>query len=216
MGQLTASSVDGMEVEAMEDGQLQSANFEVPAEVDTADSWRFGAGLAEVRQVMRREGLAFDEARLLLVRSRMAQMDVDASGMPNDPKTFTFDQLGGAAPKPWRPASTAGGGRTAARRCFSSQQAVPDPASPVQTIWDPSAKLTRRSTCEYLRICFFTGFTKVTKSTRGSPHEIVLRALALLLVGLLVFVLRCLSLWSRAGFPSSFLQDTFMLTQASP
>lgn len=84
-------------------GGLRSSNFELPQELDD----RTVAGVAEVTQLMHREGLSFDEARLQLVLRRMGEMGVDSSGMPTDPKTFTFDQVRaqGAVPtKPWRQA----------------------------------------------------------------------------------------------------------------
>eukprot|EP00747_Dinoflagellata_sp_TGD_P165405 gnl/TRDRNA2_/TRDRNA2_186625_c0_seq1.p1 gnl/TRDRNA2_/TRDRNA2_186625_c0~~gnl/TRDRNA2_/TRDRNA2_186625_c0_seq1.p1 ORF type:complete len:187 (-),score=42.60 gnl/TRDRNA2_/TRDRNA2_186625_c0_seq1:176-736(-) len=82
------SSLEGDEVTEV----LQSSTFELPEELESLDGRRFAAGSAEVRQVMRREGLSFDEARLQLVHSRMAQMGVDPSGMPLDPKTVTWDR----------------------------------------------------------------------------------------------------------------------------
>merc|ERR1719414_246609 len=75
-----------------------SETFEISSDCLTPDGRHLGAGMAEIRQAMRQEGLSFDEARLQLVRSRMLQMGVDSSGMPTDPKTFTFD----AFPKPCR------------------------------------------------------------------------------------------------------------------
>mmetsp|Transcript_101219 Transcript_101219/g.315444 ORF Transcript_101219/g.315444 Transcript_101219/m.315444 type:complete len:216 (-) Transcript_101219:147-794(-) len=215
MGHLTATSAVDGDVEAAEDS-LRSATFELPPELDAADTSRFSAGMAEVRQVMRQDGLAFDEARLQIVRSRMAQMDVDASGMPNDPKTFTFDQLGGIAPKPWRHAS-ASGGSTAARRCFSSQQAVWDAALTVQPHSEPSPRSARRpGCCEFLRRGLLTEAAKVARPTKSSPRELLLRALALLLLGVLIFVLRSLGGLTRNVLPSFFLQDAVVLTEASP
>lgn len=40
----------------------------------------------------RPEVQSFDEARLQLVRGRMAQIGADATGMPTDPKAFTWEQ----------------------------------------------------------------------------------------------------------------------------
>uniref|UniRef100_A0A7S1W525 Uncharacterized protein n=1 Tax=Alexandrium catenella TaxID=2925 RepID=A0A7S1W525_ALECA len=171
--------------------------------------------MAEVRQVMRQDGLPFDEARLQLVLLRMAQMNVDASGMPNDPKTFTFDQLGASAPKPWRHVAGALGGSTTARRCFSSQASF-EAASPYPAL-DPSPKVGRRpACCEFLRRCLLTGAAKVAKPTRGSPRELLLRAMALLLLGVLIFILRGLGGWSRASLPTFLLQDAIALQEAPP
>mmetsp|Transcript_97488 Transcript_97488/g.271293 ORF Transcript_97488/g.271293 Transcript_97488/m.271293 type:complete len:201 (-) Transcript_97488:185-787(-) len=78
---------------------LMSANFEMQ-ELDD----RTRAGVAEVCQLMSQHNISFDEARLQLVLNRMNQMGVDESGMPTDPKTFTFDQVRsrGEVPTPWR------------------------------------------------------------------------------------------------------------------
>lgn len=88
------------------DRGASSSTFEVSPEFGTLDGRRFGPGMAEVRQVMCQEGISFDEARLQLVWRTMLQNGVDSSGMPTDPKTFTFEQATGALPKPW----AAGGG----------------------------------------------------------------------------------------------------------
>lgn len=47
--------------------------------------------MEEVRRHMA-EGLSFEEARLELVRGQMRRSGVDESGMPSDPKAFTFQQ----------------------------------------------------------------------------------------------------------------------------
>ncbi|CAE8607742.1 unnamed protein product, partial [Polarella glacialis] len=85
----------------VEDG-LRSATFEM-GDLNDGDKVRLTAGTAEARQLMQRDGLTFDEARLQIVRTRMALMGVDSSGMPLDPKTFTFDKVDhGRLPKPLR------------------------------------------------------------------------------------------------------------------
>jgi len=91
---------DGAAGESAAEMGLASGTFELPQELDD----RTRAGVAEVCQLMGSDGLSFDEARLQIVFSRMAQMGVDESGMPTDPKTFTFDQVRtrGEVPTPWR------------------------------------------------------------------------------------------------------------------
>merc|ERR1719401_649653 len=101
--QSVASSTSIAMALAVEEGTsnvLTSSTFDMPLDLDD----RTRAGVSEVCQLMRGQGLTFDEARLQLVFSRMAQMGVDESGMPTDPKTFTFDQVRarGEVPKPWR------------------------------------------------------------------------------------------------------------------
>jgi hypothetical protein len=66
---------------------------------------RLTVSMHEVRQSMLVSVVSFDEARLLLVKSRMAEMGVDESGMPMDPKLFTFDlkrQVTHEAPPRWQ------------------------------------------------------------------------------------------------------------------
>lgn len=70
---------------------LRSTTFELPEQLDE----RTLAGTAEVRQIMLSEDLDFDAARLRLVQEQMAAMGVDPSGMPLDPKVFTFGGVQG-------------------------------------------------------------------------------------------------------------------------
>lgn len=68
-----------------------AVSFELAAYQDSIG--RLATGMDEVRQSMQLDGLSFEEARLQLCLSRMAEMNVDALGMPMDSKLFTFDQL---------------------------------------------------------------------------------------------------------------------------
>jgi len=182
----------------VEDG-LQSATFEVPVD-------RPLAGMAEVRQAMRLRDLGFDEARLQLVHKRMAQMNVDITGMPKDPKTFTFDQLGVASPKPCRHSTGAGG---AAPRRLSST--ATDPATAAVT--EPSPKHIRRPACCE---CLAKGLpTKVMKPVRGSMNELLLRALLLTGLGLVFFLLRTAG-WQSGALPTFLVQDPNVLKQTTP
>ena len=94
---------------------LRSANFELPedSELSQHDCRRLEEGSLEVRQLMREQGLSFDEARLQLVLKSMEQMGIDASGMPQDPKTVTFGS---------RPACTGGAERCGRGRWPSLRQ----------------------------------------------------------------------------------------------
>eukprot|EP00931_Biecheleriopsis_adriatica_P092246 TRINITY_DN66068_c0_g1_i1.p1 TRINITY_DN66068_c0_g1~~TRINITY_DN66068_c0_g1_i1.p1 ORF type:complete len:227 (-),score=54.39 TRINITY_DN66068_c0_g1_i1:227-877(-) len=116
MHQLMA--VNEMDV-LLEEG-LASANFDVEDGLSDGDVLRLTQGMAEVRQLMQRDGMTFDEARLQIVRGRMALMGVDSSGMPLDPKTFTFDKVDDTMRKPWRNndavSSSSGGWRSVGSR----------------------------------------------------------------------------------------------------
>jgi hypothetical protein len=75
---------------------LRSEHFVVPKEgVHSDEGRRLLAGCSEVLQLMEKENLTFDEARLMLVMHKMnAAAGVAEDGMPLDPKAFTF----GASP----------------------------------------------------------------------------------------------------------------------
>ncbi|CAE7725691.1 unnamed protein product [Symbiodinium pilosum] len=70
---------------------FHSATFELEAGLSEEDQQRLTRGMAEASQLMK-DGLTFDEARLKILAQRMAQMGVDSSGMPTDPKAFTFEK----------------------------------------------------------------------------------------------------------------------------
>lgn len=61
---------------------------------DLADSGggssRLSGVFADVISAMCEHGLTFDEGRFELVQCQMAKMGVDATGMPADPRVFTF------------------------------------------------------------------------------------------------------------------------------
>lgn len=78
--------------------ELETSTFIVPDASNVADCQRLADGMGEVCRVMREENLSFDEARLKLVHDQMAEMGVDPTGMPTDPKTFTFGGAAGAGP----------------------------------------------------------------------------------------------------------------------
>jgi len=63
-------------------------SFELPDQLDK----RTTEGLAEVWELMQKEGLNFDEARLRLVLMRMEEIGVDSTGMPSDPRAFILDR----------------------------------------------------------------------------------------------------------------------------
>jgi hypothetical protein len=74
------------------DGCTQSSiSFEIASYQQSIG--RQSAGMDEVRQSMKLDGLSFEEARLQLFLNQMAQMNVNELGMPMDPKLFTFGQL---------------------------------------------------------------------------------------------------------------------------
>ncbi|CAJ1432070.1 unnamed protein product [Effrenium voratum] len=96
----------------MEEG-CKSATFVLEDGLSEEDKKRLASGLAEARQLMREDNLSFDEARLKLVAKQMMLMGVDSSGMPMDPKAFTFEK---ARPKE-RPSQGWGSAWRGTRRC---------------------------------------------------------------------------------------------------
>mmetsp|Transcript_125660 Transcript_125660/g.222656 ORF Transcript_125660/g.222656 Transcript_125660/m.222656 type:complete len:195 (+) Transcript_125660:127-711(+) len=99
---------------------ITSTTFDLPADVNSHDYRRVAAGMPEVCQIMGREHLDFDEARLQLLRSRMEQIGADPSGMPLDPKAFTFDQV----PKPACRRASSGPVQSRPSELFSSMARV--------------------------------------------------------------------------------------------
>lgn len=71
---------------------LNSESFDIRSNIDGQDPRRglLEEGKREVQRIMNERGMTFDEARLEYTRSRLAENNIDADGMPLDPKTVTF------------------------------------------------------------------------------------------------------------------------------
>lgn len=70
---------------------LSSSLFDIDDNLEAGDS-RSGLdpqGAEEVRRIMAREGVSFDQARLVRHKLLMSRHGIDASGMPTDPKAIT-------------------------------------------------------------------------------------------------------------------------------
>ncbi|KZT21205.1 hypothetical protein NEOLEDRAFT_1158334 [Neolentinus lepideus HHB14362 ss-1] len=70
---------------------LSSASFDIEANIRDGDS-RAGLderGTQEVMEIMRRERVNFDQARLIRQSQILARNDIDPSGMPLDSKAVT-------------------------------------------------------------------------------------------------------------------------------
>eukprot|EP00435_Cladocopium_sp_Y103_P050094 s1416_g15.t1 len=75
-----------------EEGARHSVNWDLDENLSDAEKRRLVPGMAEVGQLMQQDGLTFDEARFKMVARQMELMGVDPSGMPLDPKAFTFEK----------------------------------------------------------------------------------------------------------------------------
>ncbi|RCK65605.1 hypothetical protein Cantr_01356 [Candida viswanathii] len=72
---------------------LTSSNFDLEANNIGASDSRAGlseAAKLEIKQIMKQEGLSFDDARLEFTRSKLNENNIDDQGLPKDPKLVTF------------------------------------------------------------------------------------------------------------------------------
>eukprot|EP00930_Biecheleria_cincta_P070760 TRINITY_DN58371_c0_g1_i1.p1 TRINITY_DN58371_c0_g1~~TRINITY_DN58371_c0_g1_i1.p1 ORF type:complete len:222 (-),score=44.78 TRINITY_DN58371_c0_g1_i1:70-735(-) len=196
-----------------------SDNFETGDSEE--DRQRLDEGMAEVMQLMQREGLTFDEARLHIVRNRMALMGVDSSGMPLDPKAFTFEKVPApAAPRPWRHNAVAGlsaGWQRGSRRCVNTEARCPLPkllsasslpsyesstasSGGVQDPWSLLAASCRSMSMKPL--------------LRGWPNPMLVRAILLLCLALTIVLLR-LFWWQAESIPPLLVQGSVRQTVMS-
>ncbi|EJU03698.1 hypothetical protein DACRYDRAFT_105856 [Dacryopinax primogenitus] len=70
---------------------LSSSLFDIESNLEAGDS-RSGLdpqGAEEVRRIMAREGVSFDQARLIRHKLLLSRHGIDPSGMPTDPKAIT-------------------------------------------------------------------------------------------------------------------------------
>jgi len=71
---------------------MSSSMFDIEAANIEAGDSRSGLderGAEEVRRIMLREGVSFDEARLIRHKLQLSRNGIDATGMPTDPKAIT-------------------------------------------------------------------------------------------------------------------------------
>ncbi|GBL49872.1 hypothetical protein ACI3LY_000827 [Candidozyma auris] len=73
---------------------LSSGNFDISGNIgnDSRDGLDENAK-AEIRRIMQRESLPFDEARLRYFRAELSRNGVASDGLPTDKRTVTFDRL---------------------------------------------------------------------------------------------------------------------------
>lgn len=70
---------------------LSSDNFDITS--SNHDDTREGlleAAKEEIKQIMHEENIGFDQARLKYTKSQFGKNNIDANGMPLDPRTVTF------------------------------------------------------------------------------------------------------------------------------
>ncbi|KAB8349655.1 hypothetical protein FH972_023674 [Carpinus fangiana] len=71
---------------------LHSSNFDLASNIEAGDS-RAGldeAGKREVRRIMKKKNVGFDEARRLVMLDKFKKGGVGQDGLPRDPKLVTF------------------------------------------------------------------------------------------------------------------------------
>ncbi|CAE8706445.1 unnamed protein product, partial [Polarella glacialis] len=208
----------------VEDG-LRSATFEM-GDLNDGDKVRLTAGTAEARQLMQRDGLTFDEARLQIVRTRMALMGVDSSGMPLDPKTFTFDKVDhGRLPKPLRhsgvdrPGKDFGLTALGSRRVWASLSSPAKAKAAFQNFHLPrffaerSDDLSGVSSSSRQPCCPIYG-KAVKPMMRATPNWI--RAAALVMLGFLIIILRVMGFQGEELLPSLLVQNEVLRPAITP
>lgn len=72
---------------------FSSNNFDITDNIAKNDPRTLDeAAKEEIRSLMQRHNLTFDEARLRYLREKMRANGVDANGVPTDPRTVTFSR----------------------------------------------------------------------------------------------------------------------------
>lgn len=71
---------------------LNSENFDIGSNISANDPRQglLEEGKKKVKELMSKRGMSFDEARLEYTRTLLAENNIDANGMPLDPRTITF------------------------------------------------------------------------------------------------------------------------------
>lgn len=83
----------------MEEG-LTSNDFDLSINLVGGDQ-RLGLdeqGRNEIKSIMKRRAVGFDEARRIFIQSRFAENNIDADGKPRDPKFVSFSSGDGTYP----------------------------------------------------------------------------------------------------------------------
>jgi hypothetical protein len=88
--------MEAMDFEQARSAGLSSATFDIDENLKRDDKRQLADSAVDIVQTMNRESMSFDEARLNAVLTEMARWNIDETGMPKDPKAFTFDSI----PKP--------------------------------------------------------------------------------------------------------------------
>lgn len=71
---------------------LSSESFNLSENIASGDS-RQGLdanATKEIKRIMKRQNVTFDEARAIYTRNRMERFDINPDGRPNDPKAIFF------------------------------------------------------------------------------------------------------------------------------
>ncbi|OLP92377.1 hypothetical protein AK812_SmicGene25849 [Symbiodinium microadriaticum] len=197
-----------LEVSLEED--FQSATFELEAGLSDEDRLRLTRGMAEASQLMK-DGLTFDEARLKIVTQRMAQMGVDSSGMPTDPKAFTFEKVSNVGGRSTDSGSSASWRSTGARRGFQSVMTPPAISASASRMFPV---FERGDDTSGDRRPFLSGpllvACRALKSLKPVVRSALLfRAVPLIVAAAVIILLRLLQIgWTRdPGLPALLVQE---------
>eukprot|EP00434_Breviolum_minutum_P010733 symbB.v1.2.009465.t1/scaffold600.1/size182905/5 len=194
-----------------EEGARCSANWELEENLSDAEQRRLMPGMAEVGHLMQQDGLTFDEARFKMVAKQMELMGVDPSGMPLDPKAFTFEKesaLGkDRSPPPrlsddWGSISRSAGSRRGWQAVHTPTGEPPMPRLPVDLpkINESSSPRKSISSSQWIAACY-----KIVKPVWRDT--MFLRAVCFFLLVVIVLLLRILQGSKEPKLPSMLFQQ---------
>ncbi|CAL1128927.1 unnamed protein product [Cladocopium goreaui] len=188
-----------------EEGARRSINWDLDENLSDAEKRRLVPGMAEVGQLMQQDGLTFDEARFKMVARQMELMGVDPSGMPLDPKAFTFEKDRPVPPKlsdDWGSLSRSTGSRRGYQTVHTPTGEPPMPRLPVDLPKVSDSGSPRKSipSFKWMAACY-----KIVKPVlRGTMF---LRAVVFFLLVVLVLLLRLFQGTREPHLPSMLFQQ---------
>ncbi|CAE7322142.1 YCL012C [Symbiodinium natans] len=186
---------------------FHSTTFELEAGLSDEDRQRLTRGMAEASQLMK-DGLTFDEARLKILAQRMAQMGVDSSGMPTDPKAFTFEKARNAGSRGADSGSSTSWRSTGARRGAQAAMTPPAVSTPAPRMFPVSehGDDTPGDRRPFLSGSLLVACKRLKPVVRSA---ILFRAVPFVVAAAVIILLRLLQIgWTRdPGLPSLLVQE---------
>ncbi|CAK8991363.1 UPF0357 protein YCL012C [Durusdinium trenchii] len=167
-----------------------SVNWHLEEGLSDADKKRLAPGMAEACQLMQEDGLTFDEARFQMVARQMELMGVDPTGMPLDPKAFTFEKGREERPIPpklsqdgWGSVPRSTGSRRGYQTVHTPTGELPMPRLPVDLPRLPTDS-ARKSVSASL---WMAGYKVIKPMLRG---PMFVRAMLFFILAVLILLLR--------------------------